>query len=145
MTEELRAQMEALREVAPRLHKASDESSKAIMAANDFLREIGVGFSLYTSSFGEERHGVDNETGLYTSQSQHLAYGRMNGEFRIHVMNLTGTLNPPKDPEATWDHVEERIAWQSCPLSVKLEAITKLPELLARISSSAVELLPFRV
>jgi hypothetical protein len=127
--------MEALRELAPRLNKTADSASSIIKSVEKFLNELGIGISGYGSYFNEDREATDDGPRKIYS---HLAYGRMHGDFCIHVLNRTFREEPDSHgvPQEIFEF-EDRIAWSSCTREIKLQSFATLPKLLADIVAKA--------
>jgi hypothetical protein len=142
MTEELRAQMEALRAIAPRLNGATNQAAAAIKAADDFLADLSLGVPALSGPFEERSAAVpgDAETAKDMVFS-YLAYGRLGvtGRYSIHVTERTE--RPVADGWGnieSWEVIgEDSFAWSSCPRDRKLKAFAKLPNLLGNIADEA--------
>ena len=138
MTEELRVKMEELRALAPRLNKTSDSATSIIKAVEDFLNGLGIGVS-GSSWFDEEPAEAEDDETPRKIRS-YLAYGRIGGEFSIHILKQTyreemDTYGIMQDlPES-----EMRVHWTGCTREVKFKSFAKLPNLLDSILRNAKE------
>jgi hypothetical protein len=142
MTEELRAQMEALRAIAPRLNGATNQAAAAIKAADDFLAELSLGVPAVSGPY-EERSAVDPDDASTGKDMvfSYLAYGRLGvtGRYGIHVVRRTE--RPVVDSWGnieSWETIgEDAQPWSTCPRDEKLKAFAKLPNLLGNIADAA--------
>jgi hypothetical protein len=137
MTDQMKQRLDALRAVTPRLNATTDEVSNIVKSVETILTdELGIGLSAMTSHFAE-RPGEDDVTVF-----EYLAYGRVNGSFRIHVVLSSERRNDEGSGiYGTWEVVAtERVLWPSCSREQKLRAFTQLPELLEKLAASAEEL-----
>ena len=64
--------------------------------------------------------------------TSHLAYGRVQGRDRLHVLKATHEKHEWKE-EVAKTIAEDRIPWSACPREVKLQSFAKLPELLSHL------------
>jgi hypothetical protein len=137
MTEELRAKMEELRAIAPRLNKTSDSASTLIRTVETFLDDLGIGVSGTSRCFDQElAQGWEDD--VTRTMFSYLAYGRVRGDFRIHVlrqttheeMNTFGFMGDVVD-------AEEEVHWSSLSREDKLKSFAQLPSLLDSILSNA--------
>jgi hypothetical protein len=136
MTEELRAKMEELRAIAPRLNKTSDSAATIIKAVEGFLNDLGIGIS--GSSWFDEQAAEWDEDDTPRKIISRLAYDRMRGEFCIHISNETcreevNTYGMREDVAES----EERCSWSSSTREVKLKSFARLPHLLDDILRNA--------
>jgi hypothetical protein len=130
VTEELRAQMEALRDLAPRLNKTSDSASTLIKTVEKFLNDLGIGISAYGRRFHQEQGSTDD--GDVITVSSFLRYGRLVSGFCIHV---SGQVTDASGNFMSEDYA----AWPSCGREFKLKAIPTLPSLLENLLANAKE------
>jgi hypothetical protein len=158
MNEELRAQMASLRVIAPMLNKATEEATTTVRTVEAFLKQLSLGIEgrsdlfmggLVTFEEACDLPGRDLAEclaeGYIARKSSHLAYGRLRGEFSIHVVDVIEIQEPPevrikRGVGDEWDHdFEDDIvtAWSSCSRETKLKAVTFLPNLLANIELRA--------
>jgi hypothetical protein len=138
MTDELKKRMARLRQIAPRLNKATDQVSKLASMVEKFLvDELHIGVAAETSAFSLWDDGQDDH-GSTRRVVQTLAFGRIGGVYRIHVVNQTGIL----DENGVWNETDERVEtpWPSCSRETKLKAFEKLTELLETLTANAEEL-----
>jgi hypothetical protein len=134
MTDELKLRLGRLRELAPRLNRATDETSGAVAMVEKLLaEELRVGISAESSEFHSWSAGRD-EAGDTPTVHQTLAFGRVAGAYRVHVVETTAI-----DRADGTTHVVNRqqTPWPSCGRETKLRAAAMLPELLDRIMNEA--------
>jgi hypothetical protein len=131
MTDELRKRMARLRELAPRLNSATDESSRLVAMVEKFLvDELHIGISAETAEFNSGSLGTD-EAGDVRMFHQTLAFGRIGAGYRIHVVDETLIVD---DKGHRLESVTRQATpWPSCGRETKLRAVEKLPELLDKI------------
>jgi hypothetical protein len=131
MTDELKERMARLREIAPRLNSATDQASRLVAMVEKFLvDELHIGVSTETSPFAFAPAGQD-ERGNTRVASQRLAFGRVGGAYRIHVIDEVGIRDEEQASQGSISRQET--AWPSCGRETKLKAFEKLPELLDNI------------
>jgi hypothetical protein len=137
MTNELTSQLLALRGVAPRINSVLDDVNDIIKRVERALvTEMAIAVVASTAdAFSERRLNMkDAETGEITEyrQDRYLSYGRIGGEYCIHVTELLfkrdGERWRPPQPGTS-----EQIPWSQCDRETRLKAFVKLPQLLARI------------
>lgn len=134
MTDELKRRMARLREIAPRLNAATDQASKLVAQVEKFLvEELHIGVSAEVR-YEEVPAGTDDDN--HALRIRHsLAFGRVGGSFRIHVVRETVDVDDGASARTTL--AQERILWPSCTRETKLKAFEKLPELLDKIIEEA--------
>ncbi len=134
MTDELKRRMARLREIAPRLNAATDQVSKLVAQVEKFLVEelhIGVSAEVF---YEELPAGTDDDN--HALRVRHsLAFGRVGGSFRIHVVRETIDVDDGASARTTL--AQERMPWPSCTRETKLKAFEKLPDLLDKIIEEA--------
>jgi hypothetical protein len=131
MTDELKKRMARLRELAPRLNNATDQSSRLVAQVEKFLvDELHIGISAESSVFNAWSTGKD-EAGRAQMCYQILAFGRVGSGYRIHVVDELVILDD--DGKRQQRAARQATPWPSCGRETKLKAIEKLPELLDRI------------
>ncbi len=134
MTDELKRRMARLREIAPRLNSATDKASRLVAQVEKFLvEELHIGVSAEVS-YDELPAGTDQDNRPLKIRHS-LAFGRVGGSFRIHVVSETVAVNGGASAEAAVAH--ERMPWPSCTRETRLKAFEKLPELLDKIIDAA--------
>jgi predicted nuclease with RNAse H fold len=139
MTEELRVKMEKLRAIAPRLNRTTDQAIAAVQAVEAFLNGLSLGIEGHTSSFGQipvEDSSPDDGRMIVELT---LAYGRLRGDFSIHVLNAT-FREDPSVADAWIEVAREKTPWRGLSREFKLMSFAKLPELLDDIFARAEEL-----
>jgi hypothetical protein len=134
MTDELKRRMARLREIAPRLNATTDQASKLVMQVEKFLvDELHIGVSAQVC-YEDVPAGVDDDDRALSIRHS-LAFGRVAGTFRIHVLMETAVLADGSSPRTVVS--QERVLWPSCSRETKLKAFEKLPELLDKIIEEA--------
>jgi hypothetical protein len=137
MSAKLRQQIESLRSLAPLLNNATDEAAQVVQAVEQFLGEqLSLGVSAESGAFEQQPRTIDGTEHLTVSC---LAYGRLAGKYRLHVLITTERQNLA----TPWDNgiiSSEQTAWSSCPREVKLQSFSKLPELLGILAEKADQL-----
>jgi hypothetical protein len=149
MTEELRAQLASLRNVAPMLNKATDDATSSIKAVETLLKTLGLqGRSdpfqarVLTKSDPESSESIhdDIDRGCIFNRVYYLRYARINGEFSINVL-IDTQFSESGGQCDDWRSIgEESIPWPSCSREIKLKAVTKLAALIGNIASYAASL-----
>jgi hypothetical protein len=141
MSDVLRTRLSTLRAVAPRLNAVSDEVSEIVAKVEKTLaEELSIGISDASDAFASWPACADDDApepgDSFVFQS--LAFGRVGGTYRIHVLQQTCD----KDERGGYSEMttQKRIPWGSCPRETKLQAFTKLPKLLDAIISKAEKL-----
>jgi hypothetical protein len=135
MTDELKERLGRLREIAPRLNSATDQTSQMVASVEKFLvDELHLGISAETSEFNSWYAGTDDAGNSRTGR-QTLAFGRVGSGYRIHVVDSMGF----RDDQGRWQEMATRqqTPWPSCGREIKLKAVEKLPELLDTIVREA--------
>ena len=135
MTDELKQRMARLREIAPRLNSATDQTSQMVSSVEKFLvDELHLGISAESSEFNSWYAGKDDD-GTPLSVRQTLAFGRVGSGYRIHVVDSMGFV----DEHGRWQELKTRqqTPWPSCGREIKLKAVAKLPELLETLVRDA--------
>ncbi len=131
MTDELKKRMARLRELAPRLNSATDQSSRLVAMVEKFLvEELHIGISAESTEFNSWSTGKD-ENDNERMVHQTLAFGRVGAGYRIHVAEETILVdNEGRRRERIG---KQATAWPSCGRETKMRAVEKLPELLDKI------------
>jgi hypothetical protein len=135
MTDELKKRLARLREIAPRLNGATDQTSQLVAMVEKLLvEELHIGISAESAPFNSWPAGQDDE-GNSLVVRQTLAFGRVGASYRIHVVDETGIV----DGEGCWQELVSRnqTPWPSCGRETKLRAVERLPELLDSIIKEA--------
>ena len=141
MTDVLKTRLSTLRAVAPRLNAVSDEVSEIVAKVEKTLaEELSIGISDESDSFASWPACADDDAPEHGDSFifQSLAFGRIGGTYRIHVLQQTFD----KDDRGGYSEMtaQKRIPWGSCPRETKLRAFIKLPKLLDAIISKAEKL-----
>jgi hypothetical protein len=130
MIDELKQRLGRLRDLAPRLNRATDETSATVAMVERLLAdELRLGISAESSEFHSWSTGRD-EAGDARTVHQTLAFGRIGGAFRVHVVDTT-RIDHADTTAVVIDR--QHTPWPSCGRETKLRAAEKLPELLDRI------------
>jgi hypothetical protein len=135
MTEQLRISIEDLRTLSPQLNKATDGASRTVQTIEQLLNdECSIGIPV---EVGVERHhdGAGFSLGL--------GYRRVNGKFRIAVVNHEyvvdeegNRLRDNRNEPVTQD---EAVAWNDATRGDKLKTFRRLPELLQELAKEVRE------
>lgn len=116
-SEELRAAVESLRSLAPRLNQVTDDANAIVRDVEHFLNEecsLGV-----HACVNIKRYDADNDAGEW------LEYRRVGPRYRIaFVVSDEGG-----------NDVSVK-AWSDCPRQEKLQSFAVLPALLAKVAAS---------
>jgi hypothetical protein len=132
MGQELQESADALRGVVSQLNAAAAEATAVVQAVDLFLGdELSIGVSAASRPFDTQRVTGDDDSELVVTS--HLAYGRVQGRERVHVLKSTLAKSEWKD-DFTKIVAEDRIAWSACSREMKLQSFVKLPELLAALA-----------
>jgi hypothetical protein len=117
-TSSLRESLVSLKALSQRLNKASDNAADTVRLIETYLNDdcsIGIPAHVCVLKYGED----DSAAGRY------LEYRRVGQKFRIAVV------------EADRDGEDRDVkAWSDCSREIKMQAYTKLPCLLARITAA---------
>ena len=134
MTDELKQRLSRLRDLAPQLNRATDETSATVGMVERLLAdELRLGISAESSAFHSWSTGRD-EAGDVRTVHQTLAFGRIGGAYRVHVVETTCIDRGDPIPAVI---NRQQTAWPSCGRETKLRAAEKLPELLDRTIKEA--------
>jgi len=135
MSDKLRERMARLRELAPRLNSATDQTSHLVTLVEKFLvDELHIGISAESTEFNSWCDGKD-EDGNTRVVRQTLAFGRVGAAHRIHVVDEMAIVD---DESGRRELIgRQQTAWPSCGRETKLKAIEKLPELLDTMIAEA--------
>jgi hypothetical protein len=134
MTKELREKVAALRAVAPKLNAATEEVG-AIVKAVEAMLTVELNLSINAEAQPFDQADRNDAEGRPIRTASCLAYGRVDGKYRIYVSTETGEL----DGDGGWLRTVDRseTPWSSCPRDIKLRSFVSLPELLGRIADEA--------
>jgi len=144
MTEQLRTKMEALRAVAARLNKATDQAAEAIRLADEFLAGLSIGIPTLGESFKEVSNpGIDDDgDGPEEVDFWYLAYDRAyfsDNKFSIHVVKRTEWAEAGANGQGERKVISQSSErWSSLNRADKLNSFEKLPGLLEAIADRAV-------
>jgi hypothetical protein len=96
--------------------------------------ELHIGISTESSEFNTWSAGR-GEDGRARMVRQSLAFGRVGGAYRIHVVEEVGIV----DDAGAWQETVSRqeTPWPSCGREAKLRAFEKLPQLLDNIITAS--------
>jgi hypothetical protein len=126
-----------LRGVVAQLNAAAAEAAIVVQAVDTFLGdELSIGVSAASRPFDSQRVQGSGEGELVVTT--HLAYGRVQGKDRLHVLKATHEKNDWSE-DFTKTVSEDRIPWSACSREVKLQSFVKLPELLTNLSNKVEE------
>lgn len=124
--------------LADRLNQAGDVASARIREVEDRLSEFGLGVSAGTPTFWREPN--TSETGEETFLDYRLAYGRLEGRFRIYVNCYEAR---PLDSGKVVDSGSPIWSrpYSNCKRGIRIEALSAVPWLLDAIYQKAAEFL----
>ncbi len=139
--EDVKASLDKLHTLSPKLNTATDEASAVVAAVEEFLNNCSIGLHVsvcVSEEPSEERETYleDQFTPVHKSFVTWLAYRRLAGTFRIAVevdRRLYSIYGTDADDQWTTEFVSAR-AWSSAPRDVKLQAFPHLPNLLSRLA-----------
>lgn len=136
MTDELQRKMDALRAAASKLNAATNQAAKTVSALDQFLgEELSLGVSARSSCFHQESAPrIDDDEDLDAGERSifsYLAYGRVAGTFRLHVLDSIQR----RTEAGAWEELQvQETYWSSCSREVKLRSFACLPELLETLT-----------
>jgi len=138
MDQDLHDRLDSLTAVLPRLDAVMDGATDLVRAVDRFLvEELPVGPWLASRPFDSQR--TVGEDGRELRLTTHLACGRVDDVYRLHV--LRATLDRPEGQESFSQVVaEERTVWHACPPEIRLQAFVLLPELLGLLAGKINEI-----
>src|SRR5690348_11253576 len=113
MARETRADLDSLRVIVSQLNGALSEASGVVQDVDRSLaEEFDIGVWAISRPFDSQRASADDGRELLVTS--HLAYGKVAGRTRIHV--LTATLEKAEGTDQFTQIVaEERTPWPLCP------------------------------
>ena len=133
MGQELQEDVDTLRGVVGQLNAAASEASAVVQAVDLFLGdELSIGVSAASRPFDTQRVTADDNSELVVTS--HLAYGRVQGKDRLHVLKATLAKSEWKE-DFSKTVAEDRTPWSACSREVKLQSFVKLPELLGTLAT----------
>lgn len=116
MSDALSSAVSKLRTSSARLNQLTDDAAATVKQVEEFLgQECSIGIPAYVHIRQATKPGETDE---------YFEYRQMESGFRF--VYVTAPFNSPDD-----EHVK---LWSNCSRKVKLEAIKKLPDLLAEIA-----------
>ena len=112
MGQDLQEDADTLRGIVGQLNAAATEASAIVQAVDIFLGdELSIGVSAASRPFDTQRVTGDDDAEVVVTS--HLAYGRVQGKERLHVLKATLAKNEWKE-DFTKTIAEDRIAWSAC-------------------------------
>jgi hypothetical protein len=137
MGQDLQEDADRLRGVVAQLNAAAAEAAAVVQAVDLFLGdELAIGVSAASRPFDTQRVQGNGDGELVLTA--HLAYGRVQGKDRLHVLKATHEKNDWNE-DFTKTISEDRTPWPACPREVKLQSFAKLPELLTNLANKVEE------
>jgi hypothetical protein len=137
MGQEIPEDSDTLRGIVAQLNAAAAEAGTVVQAVDLFLGdELSIGVSAASRPFDSQRAVGDDGTELVVTS--HLAYGRVQGKDRLHVLKSTLEKNAWQD-DVSKAVSEERTPWPACSRELKLQSFAKLPELLGTLAARVEE------
>lgn len=136
---DLRAAIEKITALSPKLNEATDEAAGVVEKVEAFLAETGIGIPAEVVLKSEDiRMNTDAGRDEDVERCTSLSYERFNSEYRLVVK--THLVYPEVDDNGFRIYRTEDVSltpWPSCSRARKLEALAKLPELLSTIAEKA--------
>jgi hypothetical protein len=127
LSERVQSAYMQLSAVASDLNAVSDELGKSIADLDLALKKLNLGVSVWVALGG----WCDEQNDYYHEE---LGYAKIGGKWGIALRTVSGNhSNPPED------EVEELWLFNDGPRNLRLSAIGKIPELLERLSTEAIE------
>jgi hypothetical protein len=137
MGQDLQEDAERLRGVVAQLNAAAAEAAAVVQAVDLFLGdELAIGVSAASRPFDSQRVMGSGDGELVVTT--HLAYGRVQGKDRLHILKATHEKNDWNE-DFTKTVSEDRTPWSACPREMKLQSFAKLPELLTNLANKVDE------
>jgi hypothetical protein len=124
LAERVQASFLQLSAVASDLNAVSDQLGKSIAEIDDALKKLNLGVSVWVTIEGSE------EGPYYWTED--LGYSKIDGKWGIALRSLKGDYAEDQERIEAW-------LFNDAPRPLRLSAITKLPELLKKLSEEAVE------
>ena len=120
MNDSISSAMSTLKNSADKLNSLTDEAAATIKSVENFLsKECSIGFN--------KRVRLEDEN----FSTRYLEYRRIGSNFRIAVTKVTSI--------SMMAEKEDTKAWSDCSRELKLESITKLPDLIIAITKRVEE------
>jgi len=109
------------------LNVVSDELGKSITELDNSLKKLNLGISVWVSFASNDQTNGD-------WISDEIGYAKVNGKWGIAIRIVTGNYG--------WgeDQVREEYVFNEAPRAMRLRAISKIPELLQKLSEKAAEM-----
>jgi len=138
MAHEPRVDLDTLKVIISQLNGAMAEASAIVQDVDRYLsEEFDIGVWAISRPFDSQRVVIEN--GRECVISSHLAYGKVAGRHRLHILTATLERDEATD-QYTQIVAEERTPWPLCPRETKLHSFAMLPELLGALTAKAEEI-----
>jgi hypothetical protein len=124
LAERVQASYLQLSAVASDLNAVSDQLGKSIAEVDDSLKKLNLGVSVWVTIDGNE------DAPYYWNED--LGYSKIDGKWGIALRTVKGNYAEDEERVEAW-------LFNDAPRPLRLSAISKLPELLKRLSEEAVE------
>ena len=121
------AVFEELTATAAKLNAVSDEIAQPISVIDAALRRLNLGVSAWVEVAGEVDH---HDTAYFWDRS--IGYDKVSRSWGIAIRTRSGSLTDQRVDEETW-------LFNDAPRSIRLEALDKLPDLLAELVKVAID------
>ena len=120
LPERVSAVLEELTATAAKLNAVSDEIAQPISVIDAALQRLNLGVSAWVEIAGE----VDHDTEYFWDRS--IGYHKVSRSWGIAIRTRSGSLTDQRVDEEKW-------RFNDAPRSIRLEALDKLPDLLAEL------------
>lgn len=120
LPERVSAVFEELAATAAKLNAVSDEIAQPISVIDAALQRLNLGVSAWVEVVGE----VDHDTGEFWDHS--IGYDKVSRRWGIAIRTRSGSLTHQRVDEEAW-------RFNDAPRSNRLDALDKLPDLLAEL------------
>lgn len=142
MSKSLHHLMTKLEGITPRFRDELGKAAETVLAVDRFLADLGLGV-VAAVPYEEDPFCIVESFTKYEDTPicrtiNCLAYGRVEGTYRIHVLTITTQEDKVVRPSSRWRLTgENRCPWGSCSQEMQLRSFAKLPELLDQIVEKA--------
>jgi len=127
LSERVSTSFSELSTAAADLNAVTDELGKCVAQIDEALKRLNLGLTVWVPI----SHWNGNRYNVNAFGSQDLGYAKINGKWGISLREAEGDENDPDEPDV------ELWLFADAPRALRLSAIDKIPELLAKLSSSA--------
>jgi hypothetical protein len=110
--------------IASDLNSVSDQLGKSIAEIDDVLKKLNLGVSVWVTIVADE------DVPFYWTED--LGYSKIDGKWGISLRSVSGNYSEDSERVESW-------LFNDAPRALRLSAISKLPELLKKLSEEAAE------